>query len=362
MVTSPTGHGPAEAAIQVDDRHNEAEAAAEDDGYQSDGDSTASLRSAITKYVYENGRRYHNARFGAYWGPNDDVAQDNLDLFHHIFNLSLGGRLFLAPIAESPQNVLDLGTGTGIWALEFADAYPSASVIATDLSPIQPLFVPPNLSFQIDNMEDEWTFRQDHFDFIHARCVYGSVADYPALYRQALKHLKPGAWFEQAEISVTAQSEDGTTAGTKLEEWGPLAVKAGVVFGRSFSIAEDMKGLMEEAGFVNVTCKAFRWPIGSWPRDPDLKQIGIYNRLGWDEGLEGWAMFLFTNHLGVSSFTASDHIQISKARKLTRNGTQWQPEEVQVLLAKLRREIRDNKIHSYQYMFVSSIYFHGQKY
>lgn len=70
---------------------------------------TTSLRSAVLSYIYENGRRYHSYRAGSYWGPNDDKAQDNLDLFHHIFNLSLEGRLFLAPIGPDPQRVLDLG-------------------------------------------------------------------------------------------------------------------------------------------------------------------------------------------------------------------------------------------------------------
>lgn len=28
-------------------------------------------------------------------------------------------RLFYAPIGESPQRVLDIATGTGIWAIEF---------------------------------------------------------------------------------------------------------------------------------------------------------------------------------------------------------------------------------------------------
>jgi methylase of polypeptide subunit release factors len=61
------------------------------------------------------------------------------DLQHHLWKATLHGKLFLAPIKDNPQNVLDLGTGTGIWAIEFADKYPSASVLGTDLSPIQPL-------------------------------------------------------------------------------------------------------------------------------------------------------------------------------------------------------------------------------
>jgi ubiquinone/menaquinone biosynthesis C-methylase UbiE len=32
----------------------------------------------------------------------------------------LNGELLIAPI-ENPQRVLDLGTGTGIWAIDFAE-------------------------------------------------------------------------------------------------------------------------------------------------------------------------------------------------------------------------------------------------
>lgn len=60
-----------------------------------------------------------------------------MDLEHHIFLLLLDGELYLAPVID-PQRILDLGTGTGIWAIEVADRYPSASVIGTDLSPVQP--------------------------------------------------------------------------------------------------------------------------------------------------------------------------------------------------------------------------------
>ena len=44
-----------------------------------------------------------------------------MDLLHHIYNLVLDGQLHSAPIGEQPQRVLDLGTGTGIWAVDFAE-------------------------------------------------------------------------------------------------------------------------------------------------------------------------------------------------------------------------------------------------
>lgn len=43
-----------------------------------------------------------------------------MDMWHHIYLLLLGGELYLAPI-KNPQRVLDLGTGTGIWAIQFAE-------------------------------------------------------------------------------------------------------------------------------------------------------------------------------------------------------------------------------------------------
>jgi methylase of polypeptide subunit release factors len=81
-----------------------------------------------------------------------------IDLQHHLFLLTLDGKLYNAPIQDLPgglHNVLDIGTGTGIWAIDFgkspnhhshvclltivpASEFPSANVIGIDLSPIQP--------------------------------------------------------------------------------------------------------------------------------------------------------------------------------------------------------------------------------
>lgn len=55
-----------------------------------------------------------------------------------MIRISMGNKLHFAPIGDKPGKILDVGTGTGIWAIEMGDDYPSAEVIGTDLSPTQP--------------------------------------------------------------------------------------------------------------------------------------------------------------------------------------------------------------------------------
>ncbi|KAF2139284.1 uncharacterized protein K452DRAFT_289833 [Aplosporella prunicola CBS 121167] len=285
---------------------------------------TTSLASTIYRYPVENGRRYHKYKEGSYWGPNDDQQNDQLDLSHQTFLILLDGKLFRAPISDHPQRVLDVGTGTGIWAIDFADQYPSAEVVGTDLSAIQPNWVPPNLRFEVDDASDEWTFQKDSFDFIHARGLLGCIADWPVFYSQVMAHLKPGAWYEQVEYSVTWISDDGTVPdGHIFKEWGNIFEEAGEKNGKTFRIWALQKQYMLDAGFEEVTEHRMKMPVGPWSSDPKLKEVGKWHLIECFQGLEGWAMALLTRVMG------------------------WSPEEVQVFLARARTGLKDRKVHAY---------------
>lgn len=78
-----------------------------------------------------------------------------MDIEHHNQKLQLDGRLHLCPL-DDPKEILDIGTGTGIWCIEMADKYPDCQVLGTDLSPVQPSWVPPNCRFDVDDFEQEW--------------------------------------------------------------------------------------------------------------------------------------------------------------------------------------------------------------
>ena len=54
-----------------------------------------------------------------------------VDLQNHIWSMTLEGKLGLSPLAQknaSPGRVLDVGTGTGIWAIDFGDEHPDSQV------------------------------------------------------------------------------------------------------------------------------------------------------------------------------------------------------------------------------------------
>lgn len=53
----------------------------------------------------------------AYLYPNDEQELDRLDMQHHMFKLVMENKLYHVPL-ENPQQILDVGTGSGIWPIE----------------------------------------------------------------------------------------------------------------------------------------------------------------------------------------------------------------------------------------------------
>ncbi|GAB1317063.1 Methyltransferase [Madurella fahalii] len=307
----------------------------EDDGRDDDSalgsfiSSTASLTSSIVDYRTLHGRTYHSERGNAqYWGANDDAQLESMDIAHHSFTLALDGKLFLAPLKEEKlklQKVLDVGTGTGIWAIDFADMHPHTMVIGTDVSPIQTTCVPPNLCFQIEDCTQSWTFAPASFDYIHMRFLAGSIDSWPLLMQRAFDACAPGGYVESMEPSAFIGSDDGSVKPTMaLGQWGKLFSEGCRRFGRSFDLYEQgtVHKAMEEAGFVDIEEVNLKTPVGGWEEDPKRKELGLYVRVGWLQDPEGYMLFL-ANALG------------------------WKRDEIRVYLAHLRKELKDPKVHGY---------------
>jgi hypothetical protein len=49
-----------------------------------------------------------------------------------------------------------------------------------------PFSVPPNVNFQIDDVESEWTY-SSKFDFIFGRMLVGSISDWPGFIQRSFE-------------------------------------------------------------------------------------------------------------------------------------------------------------------------------
>ncbi|KAI9034878.1 S-adenosyl-L-methionine-dependent methyltransferase [Aspergillus affinis] len=250
----------------------------DDGGYPTDLESYAtSLSSTVLDYKWVNGRRFHAYKEGSYKFPNDEREQNRLDMMHCMFKLTMGGQLFLAPVeVEQPLRVLDIGTGTGIWAVEVGDQYPNTKMIlGNDLSPIQP-----DLQTRV------------------------------------------GGWIEFQEFHLVNYSQDGTlTKDNGVNRFYELLAEACEQMGRPVTVGTELAGYAAAAGFRNIHHRVYPLPLGPWPMDRRMKEVGALNMIQFLEGLEAFSVATFTHVLG------------------------WSPEAVQLFLAEVRADTMRKDVH-----------------
>jgi SAM-dependent methyltransferase len=197
----------------------------------------------------------------------------------------LGDRLYMAPISN-PKHVLDIATGTGIWPIEFADIWPDANIIGTDLSAIQPENAPPNCTFVKDDAEEPWVFPHT-FDYIHLRLVFSCFSNPKKMMKEAFQWMNSGAWIEYQDPSIAEiGSMDDNIQGTAFQKWG-LSLIEGIrvsTQGRDIEVAPSYARWLREAGFVDVEEKKLIWPAGIWATDPRMKLAGMYMQRNFMDG------------------------------------------------------------------------------
>ena len=107
-------------------------------------------------------------------------------------------------------------------------------------------------------------------------------------------------------------------------------MEASTKYDRQVPKPSDFKVWLEEAGFVDVKDHLYKIPINSWPKNPRLKEVGKWQCLNYTEGYEAISIGLLTRVLG------------------------WTHLEFSVFMAKVRRELVDKSIHTYQYLCAPS--------
>ncbi|KAK7920335.1 hypothetical protein PG985_008357 [Apiospora marii] len=254
---------------------------------------STSISPADYQFRFEDGRRYQSSN-DKYHLPNDIREMDRLELQHLLWMELLGGRLHLAPLQKiNVTHALDVGCGTGNWTIEFASQNPHVQVIGTDLSPIQPEYVPVNCTFYIDDATKDWSFHQ-RFDYIHVRMLTFGINNWENFIDQAYQYLQPGGFLELQEWNVPFESPDNSLEEHHaLHRWTELMSRACSKIGIDLRSAGEHADRMRSRGFDHVVERRLGAPIGPWAKGERQKRIGWMGRRDLQEGIDGMSSKLF---------------------------------------------------------------------
>ncbi|GJC89291.1 putative methyltransferase tdiE [Colletotrichum liriopes] len=261
---------------------------------------------------YENG---FQERHGRTYHP--------IDIQHLLWLATWDGRLCMCPKKDGAARVLDVGTGTGVWAMAYADEHPEAIVTGVDISPIQPQVVAPNCFFEIYNVESEWPWRIPH-DFIFMRHMNTAFASWGETIEKAFRNLAPGGYIELQDNTFPIMSYEGSLPpNSAIARWSSMLMDSTRLLGRPCDAPSQFKRLLEDTGFEGVVEIKRVWPIGQWAAGRRHFMTGSLCHDTSIAGLEPSTLRLFTSVFG------------------------WSVEETKDFCREVEAEIRSQRYHAY---------------
>ncbi|KAF7327162.1 S-adenosyl-L-methionine-dependent methyltransferase [Mycena kentingensis (nom. inval.)] len=132
-----------------------------------------------------------------------------LDEMHAAVTSYIGG-LSRAPLHEiAPKKILELGCGTGAWAILAAHEFPEAQITAVDIAPLpDDRALPANVTFMQADIREALPFSAGSFDVVHARLLLSHLPKQQEAVTRVATLLAPNG------ILIIEEMEPGSTLST----------------------------------------------------------------------------------------------------------------------------------------------------
>lgn len=202
----------------------------------------------------QNTRRY--LANSEYLFPKDHEEEQRLNFQHYVLFHALGNH-YTAPLSFPVRTILDVGTGTGIWAIEMANQCPTSLVVGVDLD--EALFkaqLPNNCLLRAGNVLTGLPFPDQLFDYTHQRLLVMAIpaARWPSVIRELVRVTLPGGWIELVETDI------------KIERAGPATTQFQALINTLVQM-EPIRHLGEmliQEGLQSVETQPIPLALGDW--------------------------------------------------------------------------------------------------
>jgi len=200
---------------------------------------------------------------------NDDAEWARLDAMHNGIAAFLGNELTPAPLGQ-PRKILEIGAGSGAWAIQAAKLYPDAEVLAVDMNPLPSRPLPPNVRYQSINVLQPLPFEAGTFDVVHIRLVLCHLPDAHSVLSRIIDLVSPGGWLLIDEIDWT-EAFDGLSKAPGIKHGLTALVKSMEAEAGDPHYGKSLKPYLDSCErLTEVHVREVELPVYPIPAEPGL--------------------------------------------------------------------------------------------